>query len=62
MTTYKRKCLQYYKIKDGNNEFTLKKDEIYITSKVYNRHITVFSEFWCHNIPTEIFSGGEKYT
>jgi hypothetical protein len=63
MTTYKRKCLQNYKIEDGNNEFILKKDKVYITSKVYNnKHITVFSEFWCHNIPIGIFSAGKKYT
>jgi len=61
MNTYKRKCLVNETIKDNEKEFKIKKGQIYRTSDIYNKEfLTVFSNYWCYNIPSKWFNAGIK--
>lgn len=61
MTTYKRKCLVNETIKDGDKEFIFEKGKIYRTSDVYEKeYLTIFSSYWCSNIPSKWFNAGVK--
>lgn len=62
MKTYNRICLKDYTVKDNKQTFKLKRGVEYLTSKVDNDCVTVFSLKWLQNIPVAIFSSAERYT
>lgn len=59
MKTYKRICIKDFTVED----FIITRGKEYITSETSeNNTVTVFSKYWCSNIPVDIFAGEIEFT
>ena len=62
METFRRICIKDWEIKDlNNNLLKVERGKEYITSKVSNDRVTVFSNFWV-SVPVSVFAGEQKFT
>lgn len=61
MQTFYRLCKEDRHLTDEGKELTLKKGEKYLTSKVKDKKVTVFSQYWV-SCPANWFTGALKFT
>lgn len=62
MRTFKRLCTEDTTLEDGDRELELKRGKEYITTPEKDGTVTVFSQYWAHGVPVELFVAEKVFT